>query len=227
MKKALLPLLCIYMFLHSELNAQQLGLSFSYFFPRNGDFSVPVTPLSYRGLGFNINRYIRPETGITLYRMSGLSFTNLPFETKEPFFGPMFTIMIPVDMVIEFPIGNTELRLKGGGFGFHNFGIKVQQGNIDRALREFFDYDILNAETRFENQPGLGYRVGAEWIFHISGKFSFTAEAIYHGGFANIALSGDYAAYGNNTTSQGNFNFPNARLDFTGYEISLGVLFNP
>ncbi|MGF1638444.1 MAG: hypothetical protein ACFCUU_15315 [Cyclobacteriaceae bacterium] len=219
----------VFLFSYGAANAQQVGLSFSYFLPKNGDFSVPVTPLSYRGLGFNINKFIRPETGITLYRMSGLAATGLPFDSKNAIFGPMFSIMVPVDIVLEVPVGNAEFRLKGGVFGFYNFGVKLNEGNFDRALRDYLDFQVLNADMQFDNQPGYGYRGGAEIILNFSKKFALTMEGMYHVGGAKYALQGDYSGVhaGSSTIQSGSVSYPDTRIDFTGMEISLGVLFTP
>ena len=100
------------------LRAQDFGLSFSYFLPKNGYFSTPISPFSIRGLGFDINRYIAIETGASLYRMSGLNLKDLPFESKEPLVGPNFTILVPVELVFQFKGAKAEFDIKGGGFFF-------------------------------------------------------------------------------------------------------------
>ncbi len=40
------------------VHAQEFGLSFSYFIPKNGYFSTPISPFSIRGLGVDLNRFI-------------------------------------------------------------------------------------------------------------------------------------------------------------------------
>ncbi|HEY8512790.1 MAG TPA: hypothetical protein VIL31_12610, partial [Cyclobacteriaceae bacterium] len=53
--------------------AQDFGLSFSYFLPKNGYFSTPISPFSIRGVGVDITNFLAVETGASLYRMSGLN----------------------------------------------------------------------------------------------------------------------------------------------------------
>ena len=77
--------------------AQNVGLAFSYFIPRNGEFSTPISPFSIRGIGVDINRFIALETGVTLYRMSGLNVIDLPFESIK------FTILVDHE-TYSFPI---------------------------------------------------------------------------------------------------------------------------
>ena len=117
--------------------AQDVGLSFSYFIPRHGYFSTPISPFSIRGIGFNMNRYLALETGASLYRMSGLSMTGLPFESQEPLLGPNFTIFVPVELVLQFVGKQAKFDIKGGAFGFFGFDQKLNYGNIDRAIRQF------------------------------------------------------------------------------------------
>ena len=123
-KLILLSLFCLFMALPS-LKAQQMGVSFSYFIPKNGYFSTPISPFSIRGIGVDLNRYFALETGGTLYRMSGLNVKDLPFESREALLGPMFTVLVPVEAVIQL-VGNVaEFRVKGGVFGFIKFSTKL------------------------------------------------------------------------------------------------------
>ncbi|HMP99856.1 MAG TPA: hypothetical protein PKC24_08750, partial [Cyclobacteriaceae bacterium] len=72
--------------------AQEMGLSFSYFIPKNGYLSTPVSPFSIRGLGVGLNDYISLETGFSLYRMAGLNIIDIPYESKDALLGPNFTL---------------------------------------------------------------------------------------------------------------------------------------
>src|SRR5690242_16450489 len=93
--KLLRGLTLLFVLACSTVQAQQFGLSFSYFIPKNGYFSTPISPFSIRGLGFDINRFLAIETGGSLYRMSGLGVKDLPFETKDAIVGPNFTVLVP------------------------------------------------------------------------------------------------------------------------------------
>src|SRR5688500_17822001 len=98
--------------------AQDFVLSFSYFIPKNGYFSTPISPFSIRGLGVDFNRFLALEGGASLYRMSGLNLKDLPFESKDPLVGPNFTILVPVELVIQLRGSKVEFDIKGGGFFF-------------------------------------------------------------------------------------------------------------
>src|SRR5687768_10702957 len=130
--------------------AQDFGLSFSYFIPKNGYLSTPVSPFSIRGLGFDINRFLAIETGASLYRMSGLNLKDLPLETKKPLVGPNFTILVPVELVLQLRASQVELDIKGGGFFFYGFDQKINYGNLDRAIRFSQQWQVANSEFSFE-----------------------------------------------------------------------------
>ena len=104
MKKLLFILL--FVTLASSAKAQDVGLSFSYFIPKNGYFSVPVTPFSIRGVGFDLTRFFAIESGFTLYRMSGMGVKGMPYESKNPLIGPFFSLMVPLEGVITFDFNN-------------------------------------------------------------------------------------------------------------------------
>jgi hypothetical protein len=212
-----------------QLHAQDLGLSFSYFIPKNGYFSVPVTPFSLRGVGFDLNRFFAIESGFTLYRMSGMGVKDLPWESTNPLIGPFFTLMVPVEGVISFNFNNSAIKLKGGGFVFYNFGTNINEGNLDRELRQYLDWEVLNSDFSVNNNVGLGYHFGLEYILYFSSKFGLSFEAYYLSGNSPLDMKGSYVGIPNDGDflTQETVEYPDAKLDFTGYEFSIGVLFSP
>ena len=210
------------------LYAQEMGVSFSFFFPKNGYFSAPISPLSIRGLGFNLTNYLAIETGGSLYRMSGMNVSDIPFTSKEPLVGPFFNLMVPLELVLQFGNNDFEFRIKGGGFVFYNFGTKLNNGNIDRALVEHYDWVVANNKFQFDNKIGYGYEFGIEYIQYFSRRFGISFGANYYIGGANLNLRGDVIGakeqqIGVDTTY---LEFPDAKLDYTGLEISIGIIFS-
>lgn len=206
-------------------NAQEVGLSFSYFIPRNGYFSTPISPFSIRGIGFNLNRFIALETGASLYRMSGLSIRDLPFESKDPMLGPNFTIFVPAELVFQLKGNGIEFDIKGGGFLFYGFDNKINYGNLDKALREYEGWTVANSSVTFNNNPGFGYHAGVEFLFDVTRQFAISLEANYLMGTAKFPLTGNYTG-GNTSIETKSINYSDAKLDFTGFEISIGVIFS-
>jgi len=204
--------------------AQQFGLSFSYFVPRNGDFSTPISPFSFRGVGVNMGRYFALETGITLYRMSGLTLKDVPFETKHSMVGPNFTFFVPGELVFQLPLRGFEFDIKGGGFVFYGLNQKLNYGNLDRAIRTMEGWDVVNSQFSFRNGPGYGVHAGVELSFNVTKQFGASLEVNYLVGASGLPLTGSYtggALGGPNETK--NVQYDDAKIDFSGVEVSIGV----
>jgi hypothetical protein len=210
----------------TTVRAQNMGLSFSYFIPKNGYFSTPISPFSIRGIGVDLNKYIALETGASLYRMSGLNVKGLPFTSKDPIVGPNFTVFVPAELVIQFKGKKAEFDIKGGGFAFYALGQKINYGNLDRGLKKYQGWDVANSDVTFKNNPGYGYHFGAEFIFYLNRKFGISIESNYLVGQSKLPMKGSYSGgtlAGTNETLP--IDFSKAKVDFTGYEFSIGVLF--
>ena len=208
-----------------NMKAQEFGLSFSYFIPKNGYFSTPISPFSIRGLGFNLNRFMAIETGGSLYRMSGLNVKGIPFESKEPLVGLNFTIFVPVELVFQLQAGNVEFDIKGGVFGFYGFDQKINYGNLDRALRTHENWEVANADVTFHNKPGYGYHAGAELTIYVTSQVGFSIETNYLMGESSLPLSGSYTG-GSASLETKPIDYADAQIDFTGLEFSIGLIFN-
>jgi hypothetical protein len=205
-------------------NAQNVGLSFSYFVPRNGYFSTPISPFSLRGIGANFNKYFGVQTGVTLYRMAGLNIIDLPFDSKDPMLGPNFTVFVPAEIYFQLKGRRAQLDLKGGGFFFYGFAQKLNSGNIDRALKKYKSWDVANSDFSFQNNPGFGTSFGAEFTFYLT-QFGISLEANYLMGTAKLPLSGSYTG-GNmaGPLQTVNVDYKDAKVDFTGFEFSIGII---
>lgn len=218
-------LLLLFFMISSAVCAQEFGLSFSYFIPKNGYFSTPISPFSIRGLGFDINRFLALETGASLYRMSGLNVKDLPFETKDPLVGPNFTILVPAELVIQFKGSNIEFDIKGGVFGFYGFGQKINYGNFDRAIRKYENWQVANSDLSYENKPGWGYHGGAELTVYVTQQVGVSIETNYLMGQSKFPLKGSYTG-GNDIIETKTVEYADAKIDLTGLEFSIGLIFN-
>lgn len=222
-----IALLALWISVSVASQAQNVGLSFSYFLPRNGYFSTPISPFSLRGVGVDINRFMALETGASLYRMSGLNMTGLPFESKDPLIGPNFTLLVPAELVFQLKGNGVQFDIKGGGFFFYGFGNKLNYGNLDRAILAYQSWDVANSTLSFQNNPGFGYLVGAELTFDVTSQLGISIEANYLAGQAKFPLTGTYSGgtlSGTNETLP--VDFKNSKIDFTGLEFSIGLIFS-
>ncbi len=205
--------------------AQEVGLSFSYFIPRNGYFSTPVSPFSIRGLGVNLNRFLALETGASLYRMSGLSMKDMPLPNKTPFVGPNFTIFIPAELVIQLKGNGVEFDIKGGGFFFYGFSQTLNYGNIDAAVREKEGWMVANSSLTYQNNPGFGYHGGVELTIQVTNQIGVSLETNYLVGQSKMPLKGSY--WGGSTSIETvPIDYKDAKIDFSGLEFSIGLMFN-
>ena len=213
------------LFIAFSSHAQDFGLSFSYFLPKNGYFSTPISPFSIRGLGVDLNRFLALETGVSLYRMSGLNVKDLPFESKSPLIGPNFTILIPAELVFQLRGNALEFDIKGGGFFFGTFGNKINYGNFDRAIRTYKDWEVANADLSFKAKPGFGYHGGAELTIHITNDVGVSLETNYFVGEAKFPITGNVSGGGSPVATE-QLDYAEAKIDFTGLEFSVGLIFS-
>ncbi|MFW5759728.1 MAG: hypothetical protein ACOCXH_01965 [Cyclobacteriaceae bacterium] len=206
--------------------AQEVGLSFSYFIPRNGHFAVPVSPFSYREVGINFNDYLSLETGFSVYLMPGLGVTDLPFEAEEPLMGPLVSLMVPLELVLQFYLPNQVIRIKAGGFGFYNIFSQIREGNLDRAIADWQNLDVVTSNFDYDNLPGFGLMGGLKYIVYLQKNFGITLGVNYLLGNAPLNLNGSYlgGVTGGSVQNFTDVEFEESKLDFTGFEFSIGVL---
>jgi hypothetical protein len=205
----------------TEIKAQDFGLSFSYFIPKNGYFSTPISPFSIRGIGVDLTNFLALETGASLYRMSGLQVKDLLFESKDPFVGPNFTIFVPVELVIQLKGQAVQFDIKGGGFFFYGFDQKINYGNLDRAIAEYENWTVANSDFDSKNKPGFGYHAGVELTFYLQ-QFGISLECNYLIGESKFPLTGSYQG-GVTDITEVSVAYPDAKIDLTGLEFSIGV----
>lgn len=218
-----LALLCATTF----AKAQQFGLSFSYFLPKNGYLSTPISPFSIRGVGVNLTDFLSLETGGSLYRMSGLNLKDLPFDSSDPLIGPNFTAFVPAELVLMLKANKIELDLKGGGFFFYCFGNKINYGNFDRALRTVENLEVVNSDLTFTSKPGFGYHAGAELTLYVTSRVGVALETNYLVGQAGFPLKGTYTGSdGSGTLTTADIDYKDAKIDFTGLEFSISLIFD-
>jgi len=209
----------------TSVQAQQFGLSFSYFIPKNGYFSTPISPFSIRGVGFDINRFLAIETGGSLYRMSGLGVKDLPFQTKDAIVGPNFTVLVPVELVVQLKGQRVEFDIKGGAFGFYGFDQKINYGNLDRAIRKYMGWQVANSDMSFKNKPGWGYHAGAELTVYVTQQVGISLETNYLMGQSKFPMTGTITG-GSTALETRQVSYDDAKIDLTGLEFSIGVIFD-
>lgn len=204
---------------------QSQGISFSYLIPKNGYLSAPVSPLSIRGVG--IGKTVGIETGFTFYNVPGLAMENLPFESQKPLAGPQYGLLIPGELFFKIPLGPISFKLMAGGFLWWNVGTRINEGNMDRAYRDFENWEVLNTELSLTPKTGIGWMGGIELELKVTDRFSITAESQYLKGASTSALSGTYTGADSSGTLQTkNVDITDASITVEGLELSVGVKFS-
>ncbi len=226
MKKFILLILASIFFLTTSVKSQELGTSFSYFFPKNGYFSIPVAPVSIRGVGFSFGNYIAINGGISLYRISGMQVISDSYQFEEPLAGPFFSVLIPAQLQLILPLGNAKFKVHGGGFLYTNMGMKMQKDALHTAIMESTGAVAVSSNSSLDESAGTGWQFGADFTYYIKKNLGINIKGRYYMGESDYKISGDYtAAYSDGTITQETLSVPDAKLDFTGLELGVGVVF--
>lgn len=208
------------------LSTKGQGISASVLIPKDGYLSVPVSPLSIRGVGISMGM-LGIETGASLYNIPGLPMNGLPFDSKEPLTGPHWSILVPLQLSLTLDSDVASVKFLAGGFGMGHLAPRINYGHMDRAIRAHENWDVANADLSVENKIGLGWMTGVELAFHVSSKFSITTEIQYLKGTSGAAITGSYSggSIGGEIASRV-VEYPDAEVRLEGVELSLGVKMN-
>ncbi len=206
--------------------AEAQGVSFSFFFPNNGEMAAPVPPVALRGLGLKFGDHIGLSTGITWYRITGMGVKGVPFEQKNSVMGTMDNFMIPAKLNIIIPLGHTELRFSGGAFTYFNTRFDIRRSRLERALAQHYGRDLLKGNFHKSNKMGFGWTAGATYTYFYKGEIGIKFGANYLSGSSDLDLHGSYRSVpkGGGPIEREEFSFPDSELDYRGWEFSIGIV---
>ncbi len=206
-------------------SAHGIGISLSYFIPRNGYFSNPVSPLSFRDIGVNFGRYIGVAGNLSFYNIGGMGIkdaNNNVIETGGPVVGPTNSILGSLLLKLILPIGNFELTARGGIFGFYNIDPRLMAGTLDRYIAGREGRNSVTSDFGYDGTLGWGWVFGGTFTYYIQGKIGISAGALYYLGGADMNFSGTY-----NADADAGLAIPaylrNVKLDYSGLELIVGV----
>jgi len=227
-----IAILSLLLLLLVVIAAQAVGVSFSYFLPRGGIFSHPVPPLSLRDIGIDFGRYLGVAGSLSLYSMRGMGIKDEagdPIDTAEPFVGPFLSVLSSAVGKVRVPIRKLVLEAGGGIFGCYNFDPPLMTGTLNRYLATATGptYDAVTSEVSAGGRWAWGLVFGGKITYFVKGQFGIAAGANYYLGGGDLNLSGNFDGYVDGAGEAVGLDLPasleNARLDFTGLEIILGV----
>jgi len=230
-----ITVLVLLLLLLAALTAQGVGISLSYFLPRNGLFSHPVSPLSFRNIGTDVGRYLGVAGSLSLYSIRGMGIKDRegePIDTGGPLVGPFLSVLGSAVGKIRVPLRQLELEARGGIFGCYNIDPPLKTGTLDRYLAAATPTDSYEAVTSTVSADGRwawGWVFGGKIIYFIKGQVGIAAGANYYLGGGDLKISGTYDAFDEDAVLPLLDNEPlpnslqNAHLDYSGLEIILGV----
>ena len=226
MKKMKLVILLVLLIPLTSMS-KELGVSFSYLFPKNGYFSSPVAPLAIRGVGVKMGDFMSLGTGVSWYNIAGVQVIELEdFDPVEPTLGPLTTFLFPLELSLKVPLGKNRIEFIGGGFLFFNATSRLNSGNLDRELRAYEDWQVLNGDYEMTNHLGMGYDFGAQLVIYVKRNLAITIKGMYMIGGMPIDLRGTYEGINElGEYESKSFEFTNSKMDITGWELRVGALF--
>jgi hypothetical protein len=229
-KSARLLVLTVLMALLAVPFLPALGLTFSYFVPRGGWFSSPVSPLNLRDVGWTFGRYFGLAGSLSLYRFAGMGITDAdgrPLDTGGPVAGPFVSVLGSVMGKVIVPLGNFEIVGQGGLFGCYNIDPPLMIGRLESYLKSTEPgAEAVSASLSSGGQWGWGYLFGGSLTYYLEGQLGLSLGALYYLGGADLGLSGSYTTYDGGSTYHPLLpaSLREARLDFSGLEILAGVV---
>ena len=142
--------------------------------------------------------------------------------------GPNLTLLIPAEMVVSFGKKNVRLDLRGGGFAYYGFFQKLNEGNIDRAIREMEQWVTVNSDFKLKSRPGIGWRAGTALHLDVTRQWGLTLEVSYLAGSSLLSLEGSYTGVKSVDAIAAEVitkevKYDKSKIDYTGLEISVGI----
>ena len=223
-------LILLILLLPSLLPAWDIApLQFPVFIPTNGYISETGFPIAIRNLDFNFVRYVGISTTLLMYNFQGLGITGLPSDKpiNKPIIGPTYTLLGNLCLKVMIPIQSFLITLKGGGFAFFNLSPFLMTGNLAEAVAEEEGWDDAVVDMSFDNVPGFGWVFGGSLSYYIIKELAgiFLEVLYYYKGEAPLNLKGKVTGIkdGSIEAFEVYRSYPDAKIDFSGFEITLGI----
>jgi hypothetical protein len=218
----------LFLFLAIIGSSHGIGLGFAYFFPRNGTFSHPVSPLSLRDINLSFGRFFALSTSLSLISIGGMGLKDAggnAVPTDGPVVGPFLSGLATLAGALTFPIpltaGRLEIVAKGGVFGFYNFSPPLMTGRLDRYIASQEGHTTVTSSFTHDGKTGWGYLFGGEATWYIQERIGISIGALYYLGGADIMFGGTFNYDGSNQAALPSY-LQNVQLDYTGLEVMLG-----
>lgn len=225
MKKSFILLLIgLALILSKPIKAQEVGVGFSALFPNDGEFSVPISPLSIRGLGIGGDNFTI-TTGFTFYRMSGLSAIGFPFDYNQSIVKPFNSFLVPLEANAILPTGDWSFDVHFGVFWAFNGASGLNKGDFNEALKDHLDLLFLNTTLDHETNTSFGLIYGLDITYYITKQIGIKFSGTYLDGGSDLNINGTYQGIDNNGNPEnGTIDFNESKLDYRGFEVGVGIV---
>jgi hypothetical protein len=238
--RARVLVLAVTLLVTAAVSVSSIGITLSYFIPRDGWFSHPVSPLSIRDVGVSLGRYFGLAGSLSLYGIAAMGITDAegtPLELGGPAVGPFHSLLGSLVGKVIIPIKvrqvvKLELVGRGGVFGCYNIAPQLMTGTVERYLAATAPggpYEAVNASLTSDGRWGWGWLFGGSVTYYVTAQVGVSLGALYYLGGAPLKLSGTFDAYDSGGLAADDASLPSllqgARLDYSGLELLVGVSF--
>ncbi len=205
-------------------SVQGIGVNVSAFLPRNGSLSHPVSPLSFRDVGFTVGKYFGIAGELSLNNINGMGFVDpggRSLQMSSPA-GPFYAARASLMLKAVIPVWRLSFQPGGGLFGYYLLNPRLKSGVIDSYIAKKSNYETVDSNFAIMNKFGWGYVFGGMVALAFDGKFGMQAGAYYYTGSSPLELDGTYHADGSSVANPVPSYLSDTRLDFTGIEFVIG-----
>ncbi len=208
--------------------AQLVAFGTSVFVPVDAPMAVAVPPICLRGSLLEW-KFLRFESGITWYRMGGLSVLDSEFPFQEAITQPFNSFVIPLQLSARLSLNKTwYIEPKLGAFYAINSLYKVNQDHLGRAILLFTnEYRAISTQAQIEQSNTFGFLGGIFATLVLDKAWSFSFGGSWYEGTSRAAIQCPFDAISlNDIAVKGSVNLPNSVLDYRGFELAVSVQFN-
>jgi len=202
-----------------------IGVNISAFLPTNGLLSHPVSPLSFRDVGFTLGKSVGISGGIALNNINGMGLldsSGSPIQLSEPALGPFYTVTGSAMLKLILPVWRITFEPAGGIFGYYLINPTLRSGVIDSYIAVKSGYETVDSNFTVTNRLGWGWVVGGMISVSIADKIGAQLGAFYYRGSSPLELDGTFRADGSDVTNAVPSYLTGALLDYSGFEFIIG-----
>ena len=188
--------------------------------------SVAVPPFALRAAVIERAAW-SVETGLTWYRISGLSMRDLGFPAGGSLLRPFHSFVIPLCAHYALNIDSDERLVFGaGGFAALHSIYELDDELLAQAwLRSSSSFSRLQTDSDIRQSNTLGWTVSIRYEREIDDRLGSRVAVEWFEGSSSSPIEGRYFGESlNEVPVEGGFELPGARLDYRAMGLTFGLL---